>query len=261
MQLRDKVILLTGATGGLGAALAAEFRTCGAKLVLTGRDAVKLAAHATPGDAIIPGDLCDETFRARLIDECVQRHGRIDVLVNNAGIGLYASTDRAAMPLVRRMFELNFFAPLDLAQRAIPFMRAQGGGTIVNISSIAGRLTLPWFTLYSASKFALCSFTEGVRMEFSHEGIHAMLVLPGYIHTAFQDNVLGGTPPESIRKAKRFAVTPEECAREVVAGLERGARTVVTPFSGKLLMALARRMPGVVESRLAGANREANRRS
>lgn len=261
MTLQDKVVLLTGASSGLGAALAAELRTRGARLVLTARSAERLARNAAPGDVVLPGDLCDEAHRAHVVEEAMRRFGRIDVLINNAGVGLYAASDRAELRLVRQMFEVNFFAPLDLAQRAIPVMRSQGAGTIVNIGSIAGRVTLPWLTLYSAAKFALCSFTEGLRMEFAHEGIHTMLVLPGYIDTGFQDNLLGGTPPASLRGSKRFTVTVEDCARQVVRGIETNAHSLVAPRSGKLLMWLAKLMPGAIESKLAEVNRMAKART
>jgi short-subunit dehydrogenase len=158
------------------------------------------------------------------------------------------------------MFELNFFAPLDLAQRAIAAMRAQGTpGAIVNVSSIAGRMALPWFTLYSASKFALCALSSGLRMELAGSGIRVMSVLPGYVTTGFQDHVLGGAPPPAIRDMKRFAVTAEECAAAMVRGIESDARTVVTPGAGRLLTAFATLLPFVLESRLVAMNRRLER--
>ena len=103
---------------------------------------------------------------------------------------------------------------------------------IVNIGSIAGKVTLPWFTLYSATKFALGSLTEGLRMELGRDGIRTMVVCPGYVSTAFQSHALVGRPPDRLLKGKKFAITAEQCAEAVARGVERDARTVVTPAVG-----------------------------
>lgn len=261
MRLDGKIALITGASGGLGNAIARELRSRGARLVLTGRSSDSLKRAAEGDDLRIAGDLASDAFREELISSVDARFGGLDLLVNCAGVGLYASSDKAPMELVRKMFEVNLFAPLDLSQRSIPLMRRRRGGMIVNVSSIAGRITLPWFTLYSASKFALCAMTEGMRMEFGHEGIHLLTALPGYIRTPFQDNVLGGQPPESIRRMKRFAVTAELCAARIRAAIENDAKTVVTPQSGALLFFFAKLFPGLTETWFAGIHRKAGRNS
>jgi short-subunit dehydrogenase len=153
------------------------------------------------------------------------------------------------------MFEVNFFAAVDLSQRACAIMRPQGGGMIVNISSIAGRITLPWFTLYSASKFALTSFTEGLRAELGGTGVRAMVVSPGYVRTGFQEHVLAGTPPSELKRARRFAASAEACARAVARGIEEDKNEVVTPWSGRMLIWAARWWPGLVSWQLARMNR------
>jgi short-subunit dehydrogenase len=150
------------------------------------------------------------------------------------------------------MFELNFFAPLELIQLAAPYMKRQGDGAIVNISSIAGKVTLPWFTLYSASKYALGSMTDGLRMELRRAGIHSMTVCPGYVKTGFQSHVLHGSVPEAVGGMKsRWAITAEECAQAIVKGLERNARTVVAPAAfGWLFVVLERLFPWLVDRQL-----------
>jgi short-subunit dehydrogenase len=115
-------------------------------------------------------------------------------------------------------------------------------------------VTLPWFSLYSASKFALGSLTDGLRMELKPFGIHAMTVCPGYVKTEFQAHALGTRPPDAIMKGRRFAITPEECAAAIVRGLERNARTVVVPRIGWIFVALSRVFPQTVESKLAAIN-------
>lgn len=155
---------------------------------------------------------------------------------------------------VRRLFDLNLFAPLELTQLVVPHMRGRKQGAIVNISSIAGKVTLPWFSLYSASKFALGSLTDGLRMELKPFGIHAMTVCPGYVKTEFQAHALGTRPPDAIMKGRRFAITPEACAEAIVRGIERDARTVVVPRVGWIFVALNRVFPRTVESKLAAIN-------
>jgi len=169
-------------------------------------------------------------------------------------MGFYSAAWNAPMDEARTLFELNFFAPLALTQLVVAGMRERQRGAIVNISSIAGKVTLPWFTLYSVSKFALGSLTDGLRMELKPYGIHAMTVWPGYVKTDFQAHALGTRPPEAVRKGRRFAITAAECAEAIARGLERDARNVVVPRMGWALVALSRLLPALVESRLAAIN-------
>ena len=250
MRIDGKVILITGASRGIGAACAAEFRRGGARLALTGRSSEHLAKVAHSGDLVAAGDITDAQFRAELIRQTVDRFGRIDILVNNAGAGLYAPSWQVEEGQLRALFELNLFAPIALIGLVAPAMRAQRSGVIVNISSIAGRVTLPWFTLYSASKYALSSLSDGLRMELKRDGIHTMTVCPGYVRTEFQQNVLAGRPPDAISRHRHMAISAEECARAIVRGGERGSRTVVAPRAGWLLIAAERLFPGLVDSRL-----------
>jgi short-subunit dehydrogenase len=251
------VVLITGASEGVGAACAAAFRARGARLSLTARSAEKLAAVGGADALVTAGDITAEDTRRNVVDRTLQRFGAIDVLINNAGMGMYAPSWRAPMDDVRRMFELNFFAPLALAQQVAEHMRARRSGTIVNVGSIAGKVTLPWFTLYSASKYALGSWTDGLRMELKPYGVHAMTVCPGYVKTAFQSHVLAGRPPEKVLQGKRFAITAEQCAEAIARGVERDARTVVTPASGWLFILAERLAPSFVDGRMAAINQEA----
>jgi short-subunit dehydrogenase len=132
-------------------------------------------------------------------------------------------------------------------------MRERRDGTIVNVGSIGGKMTLPWLTLYSASKYAVGSLTEGLRMELLRDNVHAMLVCPGYVQTRFQQNALRGGPPSDIARSRKFAITPEECALRIRRGVERRARTVMAPaISGWLMILLYRLFPGVAQRRMAG---------
>jgi short-subunit dehydrogenase len=259
MHLTDRVALVTGASRGIGLAIASQLRDAGCHLVLTARSVEALQAISRPGDLVVPGDLLDASFREHLISQALATHGRIDLLVNNAGVGHYRTSIEADSAEIRTLWELNFFAPLELARLVVPGMLeqpllpdAQERGMVVNISSVAGMVTLPWFSMYSASKFALCSWTEGLRMEYGSRGIRTLAVCPGYVKTEFQESVLSGTPPPALAKSKeRFAITPEACAREVLRGIRRNKRIVVTPRSNWALVAAARWMPVLLEKRLA----------
>ena len=151
---------------------------------------------------------------------------------------------------VRHMVELNLFVPLEMIQLAVPHVEKAGGGTIVNVGSIAGKVTLPWMTLYSMTKYGLGSLTDGLRMELKDKRIHTINVCPGYVRTRFQDNVLTGTVPPSIQRSKKFAITAEQCAEAIAKGVERGKRTVLTPGVGWFLVALERLFPSLVDWQL-----------
>jgi short-subunit dehydrogenase len=250
MRLDGKVAIVTGASEGIGAAVAGSLRRRGALLSLTARSVEKLRTVGGTDALITGGDLSEESTRRAVIECTVERFGRIDVLINNAGVGLYAPAHEAPMEDARRLWDLNFFAPLDLIQRVSPHMKRQRGGVIVNVSSIAGKMTLPWFTLYSASKYALGSLTDGLRMELRAFGIHTMTVCPGYVNTRFQQNVLHGSPPLLAGRGRKWAISPEKCAEDIMRGIEAGKRTVVTPGSGWLLIMLERVFPKLVDRQL-----------
>jgi short-subunit dehydrogenase len=249
-SLEGKVLIVTGASDGIGARLAVLLRKRGAQLVLTARDEAKMRAAASSGDLVIAGDLTQEETRAAVIGRAVERFGRIDVLINNAGRGSYYSPSAAPLDDARSLFELNFFAPLHLAQLATPFL-CRGNGMLVNVASIAGQVSLPWLPVYSASKFALASLSTSQRIELRKHGVAVMAVFPGYVDTDFHAHATGTDPPELLVKAKRFAIGAEQCAEAIVRGIERRRSVVVTPGIGWAAIWMNRLFPSWIESRLA----------
>ena len=159
MRVDGKVVLITGASEGIGAACAAEFGRFGAKLSLTARKEAGLARAGGVDALLTPGDIIEEATRRAAVERTLDRFGRIDILINNAGIGLYTPSWRAPMEETRRMWEVNYFALLGMIQLVVPHMRASRSGTIVNVGSIGGKMTLPWLTLYSSTKYAIGSLT------------------------------------------------------------------------------------------------------
>ena len=254
MRLDGKIVLITGASQGIGAACAAEFARAGARLSLAARSEEGMRAAGGADALVTPADITTDAGRQLVIQRTIERFGAIDILINNAGIGLYSPSWDTPLEEVRRLMELNFFAVIGMTGLAVPHMRARRSGMVVNVGSIAGKMTLPWLTVYSASKYALGSLTDGLRMELRGAGIGAMLVCPGYVLTGFQKNVIAGQAPPKVIEGRRFAVTAAQCARDIRRGVERGARTVMTPRSGWLLVAAMRLFPSLVESRMAEMN-------
>lgn len=246
-SLHGKTVLITGASKGIGRACALLFAREGARLVLTARNRGELEAvarEAAPAEAIvIPADLTDPASLETLCAEARSRCPQVDVLVNNAGAGLYSRSFEAPPELARKMFELNFIAPVEITRRLLPAIPR--GGAIVNLSSIAGKVPLPWFTLYSSTKYALNAFSDGLRMELAGTGIQVLSVCPGYVGTDFGQHVLHGKIPERAAGNRRFKITAEQCAEAIRDGLRKGKRTVVTPKIGWALIAFVRMFPGV----------------
>lgn len=254
MQIDGKVVLITGASEGIGAACASAFGRRGARLSLTARSREKLETVGGPQALVTAGDLIDPDVRRRVVERTLKHYGTIDILINNAGVGLYTPSWRASIPLVRRMFELNFFAPLEMIQLVAPPMQNQRSGMIVNVSSIAGKVTFPWLTLYSASKYALNSLGDGLRMELRQYGIRVVTVCPGHVTTGFSGHALEGRVPERVARTRRFAITAEQCAEAIARGVERDARTVMAPAVGWFLVGLERLFPSLVDAQLVRIN-------
>ena len=249
-----KTAVVTGASSGIGRALSRQLAARGARVILTARRQAVLeevAREVEPAEGIpIAADLRDPAAIERLADAVRQCLGRVDLLVNNAGVGLHKAAIESPPEIVRQLFELNLFGPVELTRRLVPLIPR--GGAIVNVSSIAGKVPLPNLNLYSASKYALNAFSDGLSMELRGEGIQVMKVCPGYVETAFGDSVLLGKLPQHVPGKKRFTISADECAEAILEGLRCGKRTVVTPRIGWLVVAIARLMPGVLFSRMAG---------
>lgn len=251
-SLDRKIAIVTGASEGIGAEVASLLRARGCQLVLAARNEEKLRSVGGEGARIVAGDLTREDARARVIEAALGRFGRIDLLINNAGRGLYYPASKTPLEEARALFELNFFAPFHLAQLAAPALRTSRG-VIVNVGSIAGQITLPWLPIYSATKFALASLSSSQRMEMRRDGVRVLNVFPGYVDTAFQDHAGGMAPPAQMVKGRRFAVSAKKCAEAIVIGIERGRKNVVTPRAGWLLVWTNRLFPGLIESTMETA--------
>src|SRR5215472_17257865 len=215
MKLQNKVAVITGASMGIGEAIAKLFLQEGAKLVLCARDQARVEAAAQRiggGDGNILCVTSDVSRRDQvdaLMQAALQKFGRIDILVNNAGFGLNDSFEKIDTRELRRMFDTNFFGALDCMQAAIPIMRRQGGGDIVNISSVSGHITTPYMGGYAATKHAMQAIGMAARMELKRHNVNVVTVCPGYIATNFGKNMVQGAQSQRVGDSVRRAVGPD----------------------------------------------------
>jgi short-subunit dehydrogenase len=252
MELAGKVAVITGASMGIGEAIAKIFTDNGASVVLLSRDAGRVeAARSRLGHSDRTLALaCDVRHREeidRAIGLTLHHFQKIDVWVNNAGHGLLDSAAEMEMAACREMFETNFFGAVAAMQAVIPVMRQQGGGTIINISSVAGHVPLPFHAAYSATKFALNAIGKAAGVELKNDRIHILTVCPGYVRTAFGDNAVQGNELKRVRPKSVRGITAERVARATLQGYRKQKREVIVPWTMYAPQKLYQLFPGLVE--------------
>jgi uncharacterized protein len=260
MKLQDKVAVITGASMGIGEAIAKLFLEEGAKVVLCARDLprTKAAEQRIGGGTSTLSLSCDVSKRDQVdavIAETLKRFGRIDVWVNNAGYGLNDAVADMDMAEFRRMFETNLFGAVECMQAVVPLMRKQGGGDIVNISSVSGHISTPYMSGYAATKHAMNAIGKAARMELLRHNINVLTVCPGYIATDFVKNMIKGKHSERVGSSVKYAVGPEVVAQATLKGLLKRKREVIVPRIYKLFISMYHTLPGVVENRIRKALR------
>ena len=227
------VALVTGTSTGIGRATALLLAQSGFRVFATVRTAE--AEASLLGDAarlplsVLRLDLLDEAAVRHVVRTVLDRAGRIDVLVNNAGYGQLGAIEDLPRDVLRRQFEVNVFAAMQLCREVLPAMRAQGTGCIVNVSSIAGRISVPLVGAYCASKFALEALSDALRLEARPYGVAIVLVEPGPVATKFNDTVRGSRvllPSETVyarfyediisEPGSRYAASPDQVARVIL---------------------------------------------
>jgi NAD(P)-dependent dehydrogenase (short-subunit alcohol dehydrogenase family) len=243
MDVRAKVVLITGASAGIGLATARRFAAEGAKLALVARSADKLAQiaedlRAQGVEAIaLPADMRDPARVREIVEETALHFGSLDVLINNAGQAAAGTVATVSPDDFRQIFDLNVFGPLFAMQAAIPVMRAQGSGIIVNISSMVSRMRIPGLGAYAATKAALNMLSDTARGELAAENIRVITVLPRATATEFGAHSLGN---RDLRRQQRQSSpipldSPEDPARRQERG--GGATNGHAVISNKLHVA------------------------
>jgi short-subunit dehydrogenase len=252
MELAGKVVVVTGASMGIGEAIAKTFADQGSSVIMLSRDAGRVeAARGRVGHSERTLALaCDVRHREeidRAIGLTMHHFQRIDVWVNNAGHGLLDSVAQMDMAACREMFDTNFFGAVAAMQAAIPVMRQQGGGTIINISSVAGHIPMPFHAAYSATKFAMNAIGKGAGVELEKDGIHVLTVCPGYVRTAFGENAVQGNELKRVRPKSVRGITAERVARATLQGYLKQKREVTVPWTMHIPVKIYQLFPRLVE--------------
>ncbi|HEX2914858.1 MAG TPA: SDR family oxidoreductase [Chloroflexia bacterium] len=204
MEVQGKVVIVTGASMGIGEATARVFAEAGAKLVLAARSAGKLeeVARSLPAETevlTVPTDMTDQAQVKALIDKAYEHFGRIDLLINNAGKAAVGQIATINPDLYRQVIELNLLGPLHAIQAVVPKMKEQGGGVIINISSNVSKMAIPWIGAYASTKYALNGLSLTARNELAADNIRVVLFHPGQTATEFGKNALREELPEGWR--------------------------------------------------------------
>jgi short-subunit dehydrogenase len=248
-------ILITGASSGIGRAVSLELARQGAELVVVARREDRLKKLADEvikvGGRIetIADDITDPECRQNAIDAAIKHYNGLDILINNAGVGAMGLFEHANPARVRRVFEVNFFALVELTRLALPLLKKGVRPMIVNVSSILGHRAVPHSSEYSASKFAVQGFSEAIRAEFAKHGIDVLVVSPGTTETEFFDSVIERTGEPAW--PKHTPISSAEVARRMVLAIRRGKHEIVPYFPGKILCWLNRLSPALMDRYLA----------
>ena len=236
---------------GIGEAIARLFAEQGAMVVLLSRDSSRVeAARGRIGildrTAAFSCDIRHPEEIDRVLALTLHHFGRIDVWINNAGHGLRDSVSEMDMAACREMFDTNFFGAVTAMQKVIPVL-AKHGGTIINISSVAGHIPLPFHAAYSATKFALNAIGKAAAVELKKSGIHVLTVCPGYVRTGFGENAVRGNELKNVRPNSVRGISPERVAQATLRGYMKAKREVIVPWTMHVPVKLYQLFPGLVE--------------
>ncbi len=234
MHVDGRTVIVTGASSGIGRETAREFARRRAHVVLASRNRDKLDALAAeladlPGRRlVVPTDVTDRLAVEALVRRSMEEFDGVDVLVNNAGVGLFAPIAGGSLDNMHHLFNVNFWGAVHCIQAAVPYMRSQRRGHIVNVSSVAGKIATPYLGAYSATKFALTAVSGALRSELAGTGVHVSTVYPGLTRTSFQENMLREValpdPPRYLG-----SVAPAAVARRIAQAVRWNLRdTYVT---------------------------------
>jgi short-subunit dehydrogenase len=245
-------ILITGASQGIGRALALAAAGRGAKVLAAARSAAlleELSREPRPGGGAletVQADVTSADDRRRMVEAALRHFGGLDVLVNNAGIGATGHFAEAAPERLRDIMEVNFFGLTETTRVFLPLLREGVTPAIMNISSIVAKFGMPGRSEYSASKFAVQGFSEALRAELDKDGIDVLVVCPGLTQTNFSQNMIERNSRMQLDHLR--GMTSETVAEEVLKSLERGRHDVNLTFQGRLLVFVSRFFPRLADS-------------
>ncbi len=252
--MKNKVIIITGASSGIGKALAINAAKRKAKVVLAARNEANLqevhqAIKDIGGDSLlIRCDVTKEEECKKMVDICLEKYGKLDILINNAGISMRAILEEAETSVIRDVMEINFFGTVNCTKHALKPILAQKG-SIVGVSSIAGYKGLPGRTGYSASKFAMQGFLEALRIENIKKGLHVLIACPGFTASNIRNKALGkdGNVQGETPRDEQKMMSAEEVAKRILDGVEKRKNTLIMTFNGKVTVLLNKFFPKLVD--------------
>jgi short-subunit dehydrogenase len=252
--MRDKVIIVTGASSGIGLAIAREFAAQGARVVMAARSAdllrnaeKDLVSAGYDAFAVIT-DVTVENDCKVLIEKTIEKYGRIDVLINNAGISMRALFIDVDIDVLKRLFDVNFWGAVHCTKYALPFL-IKTRGYVVGVSSVAGFVGLPGRTGYSASKYALHGFLETLRIENLKNGLHVLILCAGFTKSDIRKKALtaNGQPQGFTPREEEKMMQPEDVAKAIVRSLRRNRNYVILTLEGKMTALVKRIAPRFIE--------------
>lgn len=248
--MSDKVFVITGGSSGIGKALADAALAQGARVAVCGRNLEKLQQQFSPSANLLcfQADVAREADCKAFIDTVVTKWGRVDVLINNAGVSMRALFEDVDLSVIRELMDINFWGAVYCTKYALPSLR-KTKGVIAGISSIAGYRGLPARTGYSASKFALQGFLESLRTELLRTGVHVMWVSPGFTSTNIRNVARSsdGSAQAETPLDESKLMTSEECAALILKGISARKRSMVFTGQGKLTVWLNKLLPSVAD--------------
>jgi len=252
--IKDKVVIITGGSSGIGKACALRFGKERGRICISGRNAEKLEATAkeleTEGVEVmtVVGDVSNENDCVRLINETLNKYGRIDVLINNAGISMRAPFKDLDLDVIRQLMEINFFGTVYCTKYALKQL-LKYNGTVVGISSIAGFQGLPGRTGYSASKFAMQGFMDALRLENHDTGLNVLTVCPGYTESNIRNTALvaDGTELGASKRDEKKMMTSEQVADHICHAVRKREKKRILTTNGVLTYYLSKFLPNLVD--------------
>jgi short-subunit dehydrogenase len=253
--MRDKVVVITGASKGIGAELARQLAAKGAKLMLAARSEAELAEVAADckkaGASVVTvkADVTSERDCQAIVAGAMVAYGRLDALVNNAGATMWARfEDIEDMEILKRIMDVNYMGAVYCTKHALPHLK-QSKGLIVGISSLAGRTGVPTRTGYSAAKHAMTGFFDSLRIEMEDSGVAVTMIYPGFVATGIRENATGpdGKPILVSPVKEGEVMSVEDCARRIVTAMERRDREVVMTARGKIGLFLKLLAPSLID--------------
>lgn len=251
---KDKVIVITGASSGIGLAAARMFASYGARLSLAARSIEKLQQYASEMSADVADILCVKTDVSieedcrNLIESTVSRFGKIDILINNAGLSMRASFKEVDLSVIRRLMDVNFWGTVYCTKYALPYL-LESHGSVAGVISVAGYAGLPGRTGYATSKFAVRGFLETLRMEHQEDGLHVLVFAPGYTASNVRKAALlaDGTPQGTTPKDESSLMTAEAVALKLANALYKRRREKILTALGFWDVWLYKRFPRLMD--------------